>query len=548
MPTEFIESEKIWKAPAFKISPSCLGKTILTNLSQSDPKRIFEINHDNGTRLTVQDIRQQTITIAQNLLGLGVEKGDVVILYSKSNERITPITFACYTIGAPVNFFETNLDHDAISYNLGMLDPTVIIYEEEYMTQLFTALKFIKLENLKHILSIDSSETISVNEVLFQRTSNIKSFQPPDLGDPTKVPAAYMFTAGVTGMPRIIQLSHAMIIQGLYNSWQVDSESRVFCLNDLRWICQVLLMMQPAFYGSLRIYSSRPEYDKRAKDGRDVIANYRVTHYIDVPKGYLSVLQATEFSRDPACLSSLRSVLIGGESASKSLVEYSAKIVPSCKVINGYRMTEMAGVVVSDEHVKDDDGAEGGSLKNGLMAKIIGDNNESLGHNQMGRLCLKSVFPFLGYFKDEKANKELFLEGGWFDTGDYSYMDSNNSLNIVARYENLVRSSGTILIPSDVENIINSHPNVMTSALVGHPNLKNSQEELGTVFVVLKRNYFSSYIEEELRKLIKDKLTKEQYQIVRYFKIIPEMPLTNCGKTDRWALKVLANEESRMLC
>ncbi|XP_055910374.1 uncharacterized protein LOC129944738 [Eupeodes corollae] len=553
MQTIYIESDKIWLAPEFKVNVSCLGRAILKNLSESDPKRTFEINHDTGTRLTVEDVRYQTITVAQNLLGLGVEKGDTIVLYSKSNERITPITFACYTIGAPVNFFETNLDHDAIIYNLGILDPTVIIYEVEYMPQLFTALKFLKLANLKHILSIDSFETASVDEVLFQPTStvNIKSFQPPDLGDPQNVPAAYMFTAGSTGMPRIIQLSHAMLIQGLYNSWQVDSESIIFCFSDCRWICQVLLMMQPAFFGAQWIYSSRPDYDQRSKDGKDIIAKYKVTHYIDVPKGFLSVLQATEFSSDPSCLSSLRSALIGGETVLKSLLDYSAKIVPSCKVINGYRMTEMAGVVVSNELVNikpDGDGLQGGALKNGLMAKIVDDDEKSLGPNQMGRLCLKSIFPFLGYLKDEKANKEIFLKGGWFDTGDFSYMDSSNLLNIVTRYENLVRSSGIIVIPNDVENVINSHPNVLTSALVGHPNLKNSKEELGTVFVVLKRNFFPNSIEEELRELIKEKLTKEQLQIVKYFKVIPEMPLTNCGKTDRWALKVLANEESRMLC
>ena len=118
MVTEYIESEKLWRSQKLQINFTSLGKAILDKLTEScltNPDRILEVYHENVSELRFEDARCQTITFAQNLLKIGVKEGDIVIFFSRPNKKITPVTFACYLIGAAVNFFDINLEQSKSS-------------------------------------------------------------------------------------------------------------------------------------------------------------------------------------------------------------------------------------------------------------------------------------------------------------------------------------------------------------------------------------------------------------------------------------------------
>ncbi|XP_055842798.1 uncharacterized protein LOC129909751 [Episyrphus balteatus] len=110
------------------------------------------------------------------------------------------------------------------------------------------------------------------------------------------------------------------------------------------------------------------------------------------------------------------------------------KIMPDCKIINIYGMTELQGIVASDEKVIGRT-VKGGILKNGYLLKLIdAHGGNQLGPNEKGRLCLKSMFPLIGYFKNGTAYKEHLKGDGWFTTADYCYIDSDHLLNVVIRF------------------------------------------------------------------------------------------------------------------
>ncbi|XP_055847814.1 2-succinylbenzoate--CoA ligase-like [Episyrphus balteatus] len=534
---EYVESEKFWRAPELNIKKASLGEAILDNLKKNDPDKVYEILHDSGLHVTVREIHDQTITAAQNLLNLGVKKDDIVVFFTFLNLKITPLTFACYTIGAPVCFFETYLEDEITPQYLEMLDPAVIIYEEKFKSMVFKALKGLTLSNLKHVLSIDRGEEKSIDNLVLRPAVDIDNFQVPNIGDPDTQPAILGFTSGSTGLPKIIIHSHTMMREGVFSRWFAKPGSVVMILSEIRWLCQVSIMMQPAFLDVKRVYSSTPPVDLTGEFVKEIIDTHKVTHYFEVPKFYMTVLEAAEQSQDPSSLSSLKMAMLGGESIGEAYAAYLKKITPNCAVERLYGMTEMAGAIATTE-LTSRKNVNGGVLARGVMVKIIDRNQNSLGPNEMGLICLKRLAPFSGYLKNNKANEETFIEGGWLSTGDLGLVDSDNLLNVFTREKYVLHySDGKILMPNIIENIVNNFEGVHSSALVGKPSKENPKEDCGTIFVVFKNLTHSIYIENNLKDYLKKILSQEQLQIVKYFKVIEELPRTTCFKVDRIALK-----------
>lgn len=545
MKNQYNEIERTWKGPTLDLNLSNvgLGHLILQKLKQSDSNRILEVEHESGAFLTAGQVLSQTIIVAQNLMRLGIRRGDVVIVYSKSNIKITPITFALYTIGAPINFFYLDLKGDFIKYYFELLNPKAILYEAEFKNVVFAALDNLNLSNLKHTISLDS-ETESVDYDLFKPTTkDIQGFQPPDIGDPDKLPALLPFTSGSTGRPKICMHSHSMVLLGLYNKWWKTSPGNVVCvLSDLRWICQIEMMLQPVFFDVKRIYSSRCEKDFDDSYEYELLYKNKVTHFCTVSYLLLQTLQNAKNDKIWK-LSNLRIVLLGGEVVTESIIEYSAELIPNCKIIGCYGMTELHGIISSDEEVSSTT-VNGGILRNGYTLRVLDELGNNLGPNEKGRLCLKSTVPFIGYFKNDKANKEHLNEDGWFTTEEYGYMDSDHLLNVITRYNYLLRYNGKFVIPTDIENILSQHPNVLLSALVGYPDPEKEDSDIGTLFVVLKDNLQCESMNKQLLSLLQKNLTKEQRKFVKYLKIIENVPMFNYCKVDRTALKQIAAIES----
>ncbi|XP_055840518.1 putative acyl--CoA ligase YdaB [Episyrphus balteatus] len=545
MTNKYNETEKIWHGPSVEHNyPNIgIGHLVLEKFKETDPERVLEVEHESGASLTAGQIRTQTITAAQNLMRLGVKKGDIVIVYSRSNIKITPITFALYTIGATVNFFYLDLKGEDIEYYFELMDPTAIFYEEEFKTDTFQALKNLKLSNLKHILSLNS-ETESVDEILFKPIDNIENFQPPDIGDPNELAALLTFTSGSTGRPKISVHSHSMMLLGLHKKWwHMEPKSVVCVLSDLRWISQIELMLQPVFYDVIRIYTSKCEKDFDDSYEYELFYSNKVTHYCTVSILLLKTLQDIDKTNQISKLSYLRVILLGGEVVTKSLLDYAAEIIPHCKIINSYGMTELYGIISSDEKVFGKI-VNRGILANGYELKVIDEHGNHLGPNEKGRLCLRSKVPLIGYFKNDKANREHLKGDGWYTTEEYGYMDSDHLLNVVIRYKYLLRYYGQVIVPTEIENIVNSHPNVLISALVGYPDPENIDSEIGTIFVVPKNYSQSDGIEDELLVLLRKNLTKDQTKLVRFLKVVEKAPMVNACKVDRVALKETAAIES----
>ena len=137
-----------------------------------------------------------------------------------------------------------------------------------------------------------------------------------------------------------------------------------------------------------------------------------------------------------------------------------------------------------------------------------------------GELLTRSPVLFDGYFGDPEATAAAF-EDGWYRTGDLAEVDDDGYLSIVGRARDVIRTGGETVSPSQVEQILASHPALADVAVVGIPD-----EQWGEVVcaaVVLRRG--SARVElTELRGLCEGRLATFKHP--RRLAVVDEIPRT----------------------
>lgn len=100
---------------------------------------------------------------------------------------------------------------------------------------------------------------------------------------------------------------------------------------------------------------------------------------------------------------------------------------------------------------------------------IMGENNEPLGIGETGEICVRGDLVMKGYYKAPEKTAEAIVDG-WLHTGDVGHLDHGGYLRITDRKKDMVISGGFNVYPSEVEQVIWSHPAVQDCAVIGVPD------------------------------------------------------------------------------
>lgn len=160
---------------------------------------------------------------------------------------------------------------------------------------------------------------------------------------------------------------------------------------------------------------------------------------------------------------------------------------------------------------------------------IADDEGKFLPAGERGEIWAKGPQVMSGYWNkaDETAN---VFQDGWFKTGDIGVMDEQGFFKIVDRKKEMVLVSGFNVYPSEVENVIASHPKVLEVGVIGVPDDRST--EAVKAFIVKKDDSLTA---DEIIAYCKENLTA--YKCPKHVAFKTELPKTNVGKILRRALK-----------
>lgn len=206
------------------------------------------------------------------------------------------------------------------------------------------------------------------------------------------------------------------------------------------------------------------------------------------------------------------------------------------EILDGTGSTEICHIFLSNFFGDAKPGSTG-KVVPGYETRLVDEDGKPTKTGETGHLLVKGGSIASAYWNLREETKENML-GEWFVTGDRYRVDEGGYYYFKGRSDDMLRVGGKWLSPIEVEGVINEHPAVQESAVVGY------QDEDALIkpyaFVVLKPEQSgNTALEEEIKGFVKEKISLYKYP--RWIEFISELPKTSGGKVQRFILQEKLN-------
>ncbi len=163
-----------------------------------------------------------------------------------------------------------------------------------------------------------------------------------------------------------------------------------------------------------------------------------------------------------------------------------------------------------------------------VRVEIMDEGGRILGPGETGEICVRGDLVMKGYYANPEQTGSTLVDG-WLRTGDVGHLDADGYLHITDRKKDMIISGGFNIYPSEVEQVIWSHPAVQDCAVIGVPDEKWGE----AVKAVVELNAGHSVMAEELIALCKDKLgSVKAPKTVDFIASLPRSPVGKVLKKD----------------
>ncbi len=384
-----------------------------------------------------------------------------------------------------------------------------------------------RTNRLKTVLALGEGETGEDLKALSRQ------FTPGPIERP-EVPADYIprlsYSGGTTGTPKAIPgnpRSGAMAQQIMLQEWEWPHEPRILAVVPLSHAGGTLFGPALLKQGYMVIL---PSFDATAV--LEAIQNHRISCIMLVPTMIYALLDHPDL--DKYDLSSLETIFYGASLMSPArLKEGIERIGPVFFQFYGQAEAPMTVCTMRrSEHDPNnmDRLASCGRPVPYVDVALLDDDCNEVPDGQAGEICVRGALVMDGYLNRDEQNREA-LAGGWLHTGDVAVKDPDGFLRIVDRKKDMIVSGGFNVFPSEVENVIATHPAVGQVSVFGTPDEKWG--EAVTAAVVLRPG--ASVQSDELISLVREH--KGAVQAPKQVHFIDAIPQTAVGKPDKKALR-----------
>jgi 2-aminobenzoate-CoA ligase len=265
------------------------------------------------------------------------------------------------------------------------------------------------------------------------------------------------------------------------------------------------------------------------------VAGQPVTVLATAPTAYKAILRDGLEGK----LAGLRTAVSAGEHIPQGTWERLRDSI-GLKVIDGIGSTELLHIFITATGDDIRPGATGRPLP-GVRAAILGPDGTELGPGEPGRL---GVIGPVGcrYLDDERQRN--YVTSGWNTTGDVFYKDADGYFYYQARTDNMIVSSGYNIGGPEVEAAIDTHPDVLESAVVARPDAERGS--VVCAFVVLRDGGPADALAaaakaKEIQDYVKNVLAPYKYP--RDVRFTSALPRNASGKLQHFALRAVLEQE-----
>ena len=497
------------------------------------------IHKDRSFRdFTYSDLQRETSKFANVLGNLGIQKGERVFalagripeLYIAALGTLKSTAIFCplFSVFGPEPIFQRLKKGEA-----KVLLTTSLLFEKKVkqLLEQLPSLQYVILSDVKdHI----SDKILSYSKLMEEAETEfiIPETNPEDL-------ALLHFTSGTTGMPKgALHVHKAVLTHYITGKYVLDfHESDIFwCTADPGWITGTSYGIIAPLVNGVTSIIDEEEFD--AARWYSILEEHKVNVWYTAPTAIRRLMRMDIKPLEQYNLENLRIILSVGEPLHAEAVIWGEKTF-GFPILDNWWQTETGGIMIANyPSMKVKPGSMGKPLP-GLEVAIaeIKDNQMQIlsQPNNQGHLVLKRGFPslFRGYLNEEERYNKCFI-GEWYLSGDLAKKDADGYFWFVGRADDIIKTSGHMVGPFEVESTLMRHPIVAEAAVIGKP--EPTIGELVKAFVVLKIGYFPN---EETKMNIIGFARKELGPAVapKEIEFVENIPKTRSGKILRRLLK-----------
>ncbi len=495
----------------------------------------------NGTSraFTYSDLKAESNRFANILKDLGIGKADTVCALAG---RIPELYYTALGVLKNTSIFcplFSAFGPEPIFQRLSRGDAKILLTTERYYQQKVHQLMD-ELPNLQYVLLVDakdhrSNRLMSLPKLMVD-SSDSYVIPPTDLEDI----ALLHFTSGTTGLPKGALHAHsAALTHYMTGKYVMDfhSDDIFWCTADPGWVTGTSYgILSPLLHGITNIVDE-DEFD--ALRWCDILASQKVSVWYTAPT---AIRRFMRLGIDPAKTYDLRHLRVihsVGEPLNPEAVIWGQKAM-GLPIHDNWWQTETGGIMIANYPAMEIRPGSMGRPLPGIEAAIIEHVDRNTikvidEANIQGELALRPGWPsmFRGYLHDEERYRKCFV-GGWYLTGDLAKRDADGYFWFVGRADDIIKTSGHMVGPFEVESTLMEHPAVAEAGVIGKPDPLIG--EIVKAFVDLKPgNTPSDELRLELIGFARKKLGSAVAPKEIDFK--PNLPKNKAGKIMRRLLK-----------
>ncbi|MCI0878893.1 MAG: long-chain-fatty-acid--CoA ligase [Chloroflexi bacterium] len=484
--------------------------------------------HFDGEEITFADVQESVNRLANGMADRGVGAGDRVAVMQVNCPEVIEAYFAIAQLDAiyvPINF---RAKSEELEQMLKVAQPSLLLIGERYLPLLDNGGSGISTEQVVVLDGEAPPSAMTYQDLIADAVPDQLHFAEAGDDDTTVI----MFTAGTTGVPKGVMLTHdgfSSYLLATVNPADPDIEETNLLTVPLYHIAGLQAALAAVYGGRTLVVMRQFE----PLEWMTLVQRYRVSRAMLVPTMLKHVMDHPRFEEFD--LSSLEVMTYGAAPMPMEVIREAIRRFPGARFINAFGQTETASTITMlppEDHVLEGSPEEietklrrltsiGKPLED-VEVRIVDEDGNPVKAGEVGEIVARGTRMMRGYWQQEAATREA-IRSGWIYTGDLGYQDEDSYIYLSGRAKDFIKRGGEMVSPEEVEQVLMAHPQVEDAAVIGVPDVEWGEEVRA---VVVRRE--DSVGEEDLIQYCQQKLAS--YKRPRSVVFVDELPRNVMGK------------------
>ncbi|CAM3889793.1 acetate--CoA ligase [Vreelandella rituensis] len=520
------------------IAFEALDRHMDTETAERTAIRFLARDSETPVDISYRALNERANRFANVLLDLGVKPGERVYGLAHRIPDLYAAVLGTLKHGCVFTPLFSAFGPEPIRQRVEIGEPAVLVTSKR-LYQKKVADWVAETSSVRHVLLIDQLDeapagTLDATALMDAASGDYatRDMAPED-------PALLHFTSGTTGKPKgALHVHDAVITHHMTGRYVLDMHPGdiYWCTADPGWVTGTSYGIIAPLTNGVTMVVDEAEFD--AERWYRILQNQKVALWYTAPTAIRMLIKLGEELPRAHDLSSLRFMASVGEPLNPEAVIWGQKVL-GLPFHDNWWQTETGGIMISNYAALEVRPGSMGKPVPGVEAAVARRTEDGIElidePNETGELVLKKGWPsmFRGYLHQEEKYRNSF-SGDWYLTGDLARRDADGYFWFIGRDDDVIKSSGHLIGPFEVESVLLEHPAVAEAGVIGVPD--EVAGETVKAFVSLKPGYPP---DEALRKELMGQARKRLGPAVapRHIEFREDLPRTRSGKIMRRLLR-----------